>query len=106
MYSDVADSPLTHQPGGPVDAPVNKIAKRENVKPEQVLLAWAKSKGAVVVTYVCSPLGFHSGHTHRIDSSSTKKERLEGYLDAGDLSTSHLPTWYTTLDTDVCWLQS
>ncbi|CDO73354.1 hypothetical protein BN946_scf185008.g117 [Trametes cinnabarina] len=36
-------------------------------QPEQVLLAWAKSKGVVVVT------------------SSTKKERLEGYLAAGDL---------------------
>lgn len=59
--------PLTHQPGGPVDAPVNKIAKRENVAAEQVLLAWAKSKGVVVVT------------------SSTKKDRLERYLDAGDL---------------------
>ncbi|EJF63952.1 Aldo/keto reductase [Dichomitus squalens LYAD-421 SS1] len=59
--------PLTHQPGGPVDAPVNAIAKRLNAKPEQVLLAWAKAKGVVVVT------------------SSTKKERLEGYLAAGDL---------------------
>ncbi|KAJ3484785.1 hypothetical protein NLI96_g5406 [Meripilus lineatus] len=59
--------PLTHQPGGPVDDPVNSIASRLNAKPEQVLLAWAKAKGTVVVT------------------SSTKKERLEGYLAAGDL---------------------
>lgn len=59
--------PLTHQPGGAVDKPVNDIATRLNAKPEQVLLSWAKSKGVVVVT------------------SSTKKERLEGYLDAGDL---------------------
>ncbi|KAI0360739.1 Aldo/keto reductase [Trametes cingulata] len=59
--------PLTHQPGGPVDKPVNAIADRLKAKPEQVLLAWAKSKGVVVVT------------------SSTKKERLEGYLAAGDL---------------------
>jgi len=59
--------PLTHQPGGPVDTPVQKIADRLEVKPEQVLLAWAKAKGVVVVT------------------SSTKKERLEGYLAAGDL---------------------
>ena len=44
--------PLTHQPGGPVDKPVNDIASRLQVKPEQVLLAWAKSKGVVVVTYV------------------------------------------------------
>ncbi|THG95193.1 hypothetical protein EW026_g6413 [Hermanssonia centrifuga] len=59
--------PLTSQPGGPVDAPVNKIAARLNAKPEQVILAWAKAKGTIVVT------------------SSTKKDRLEGYLDAGDL---------------------
>ncbi|OBZ78216.1 NADPH-dependent conjugated polyketone reductase C1 [Grifola frondosa] len=60
-------TPLTHQPGGPVDAPVNAIASRLNVKAEQVLLAWAKAKGVVVVT------------------SSTRKDRLEGYLAAGDL---------------------
>ncbi|KZT03666.1 Aldo/keto reductase [Laetiporus sulphureus 93-53] len=59
--------PLTRQPGGPVDAPVREIASRLKVQPEQVLLAWAKAKGVVVVT------------------SSTKKERLEGYLAAGDL---------------------
>ncbi|KAI0330641.1 Aldo/keto reductase [Cubamyces sp. BRFM 1775] len=60
--------PLTHLPGGAVDKPVNDIAGRLNVKPEQVLLAWAKSKGVVVVT------------------SSTKEERLEGYLAAADLA--------------------
>ncbi|PCH38897.1 Aldo/keto reductase [Wolfiporia cocos MD-104 SS10] len=59
--------PLTRQPGGPVDAPVQSIATRLKVQPEQVLLAWAKAKGVVVVT------------------SSTKKDRLEGYLAAGDL---------------------
>ena len=42
--------PLTHQPGGPVDGVVNDISTRLNAKPEQVLLAWAKAKGAVVVT--------------------------------------------------------
>ena len=42
--------PLTHQPGGPVDKPVQAIADRLSAKPEQVLLAWAKSKGVVVVT--------------------------------------------------------
>jgi len=36
--------PLTSEPGGPVDKPVNKIAKRLGVKPEQVLLAWSKAK--------------------------------------------------------------
>lgn len=59
--------PITRRPGGPVDKPVNDIAARLDAKPEQVLLAWAKSKGVVVVT------------------SSTKKERMEGYIAAGDL---------------------
>ena len=62
--------PLTHRPGGPVDKPVDAIAARLNAKPEQVHLAWAKSKGVVVVT------------------SSTKKERMEGYISAGDLRES------------------
>ncbi|KAH9945543.1 Aldo/keto reductase [Amylocystis lapponica] len=59
--------PLTRQPGGPVDAPVEAISERLGAKPEQVLLAWAKAKGTVVVT------------------SSTKRERMEGYLSAGDI---------------------
>jgi diketogulonate reductase-like aldo/keto reductase len=37
--------PLTSEPGGPVDKPVDQIAKRLGVKPEQVLLAWSKAKG-------------------------------------------------------------
>ncbi|KAJ7585683.1 Aldo/keto reductase [Mycena floridula] len=60
--------PITTQPGGPVDVPVAAIATRLNVTPDQVLLAWVKAKGAVVVT------------------TSSKKERLEGYLNAGDLA--------------------
>lgn len=36
--------PLTSKPGGPVDKPVEKIAERLEVKPEQVLLAWSKAK--------------------------------------------------------------
>lgn len=36
--------PLTSRPGGPVDKPVNHIAQRLKVKPEQVLLAWSKAK--------------------------------------------------------------
>ncbi|KAI0036349.1 Aldo/keto reductase [Vararia minispora EC-137] len=59
--------PITHQPGGPVDKPVNEIASRLDATPDQVLLAWVKAKGAVAVT------------------TSTKKSRLEGYLTAGDL---------------------
>ena len=37
--------PLTQKPGGPVDKPVNAIAKRLSVKPETVLMAWSKAKG-------------------------------------------------------------
>ncbi|KAL6298910.1 NADP-dependent oxidoreductase domain-containing protein [Sparassis latifolia] len=59
--------PLTHKTGGPVDAPVAAIAERLNTAPERILLAWARAKGTLVVT------------------SSTKKERLEGYIAAGDL---------------------
>lgn len=39
--------PLTSRPGGPVDKPVKQIAKRLNVNPEQVLLAWSRAKGYV-----------------------------------------------------------
>ncbi|RXK37498.1 oxidoreductase [Tremella mesenterica] len=59
--------PLTSRPGGPVDEPVNAIAKRLGAKPEQILLAWSKAKGAIIVT------------------TSSKKQRLEGYLDVGDI---------------------
>ncbi|KAI0821089.1 Aldo/keto reductase [Irpex lacteus] len=62
--------PLTSQPGGPLDTPLKEISARHGVAPEQVLLAWARAKGTVVVT------------------SSSKKERLEGYLKAGDLELS------------------
>ncbi|KAF7312873.1 Aldo-keto reductase [Mycena kentingensis (nom. inval.)] len=61
--------PITSLPGGPVDKPVADIAARlgSGVTADQVLLAWTKAKGAVVVT------------------TSSKKERLLGYLAAGDL---------------------
>lgn len=60
--------PLTSRPGGPVDKPVNQIAERLNVKPEQVLLAWSRAKRAIPVT------------------TSSRKARLEGYLDVGDIT--------------------
>jgi diketogulonate reductase-like aldo/keto reductase len=63
--------PVTKQPGGPVDKPVSAIALRLGATPDQVLLAWAKAKGALVVT------------------SSSKKTRLEGYLTAGDLALTY-----------------
>jgi len=60
-------TPITKQPGGPVDAPVNAAAKRLGITPTQVILAWAKAKGVVIVT------------------TSSKKERLEEYLAVADL---------------------
>ncbi|KAF9244488.1 NADP-dependent oxidoreductase domain-containing protein [Melanogaster broomeanus] len=53
--------------GGPLDAPLNAIASRLGATTDQVLLAWTKAKGAVVVT------------------TSSKKTRLQGYLAAGDI---------------------
>ncbi|KAF8154562.1 NADP-dependent oxidoreductase domain-containing protein [Crassisporium funariophilum] len=65
-YSALA--PVTSRPGGQVDKPVKKIAKRLGVTDDQVLLAWTKAKGAVILT------------------TSSKKSRLQGYLAAGDLT--------------------
>ena len=42
--------PLTHQTGGPLDKPLKAIAARLGATEDQVLFAWAKAKGAVVVT--------------------------------------------------------
>ncbi|KAF8063229.1 Aldo/keto reductase [Lyophyllum atratum] len=60
-------TPITKHPGGPVDAPVNAAAKRLSITPTQVILAWAKAKGVVIVT------------------TSSRKERLEEYLAVADL---------------------
>ncbi|TFY68258.1 hypothetical protein EVJ58_g1102 [Rhodofomes roseus] len=73
-------TPLTHHTGGPVDKPLKEIAARLDSEPEQVLLAWAKAKGVVVVT------------------ASTKKDRLERYLAAGDLGQSTIPAMRTLTD--------
>ncbi|KIJ62492.1 hypothetical protein HYDPIDRAFT_176559 [Hydnomerulius pinastri MD-312] len=59
--------PITKLPGGPLDAPLDEIATRLGATTDQVLLAWTKAKGAVVVT------------------TSSKKIRLQGYLAAGDI---------------------
>jgi len=61
-------APITTKPGGPVDAPVAKIAKRLGATPAQVIFSWVKAKGAVIVT------------------TTSRKERLQEYLDVGDLS--------------------
>ncbi|KAK7050571.1 Aldo/keto reductase [Favolaschia claudopus] len=70
--------PITSLPNGPVDAPVQSIAARLGVSMDQVLLAWAKAKGAVVLT------------------TSRKKSRLLGYLDAGDIELT--PEDITSID--------
>ncbi|KZT31865.1 Aldo/keto reductase [Sistotremastrum suecicum HHB10207 ss-3] len=70
--------PITRRPGGPVDRPLAVISRRHNVTPEQVLLAWVRQKHAVAVTY------------------SSKKERLEGYLDSLELEL--LPDEIAALD--------
>lgn len=44
--------PLTHNPDGKVTKVLAKISKDHKVEPEQVLFAWARAKGAVVVTFV------------------------------------------------------
>jgi len=62
--------PITHQPGGPVDKPVAEIGKKLGLEPEQVLLAWVKAKGAVIL------------------STSSKEQRLKRYLAVGDIDLS------------------
>ncbi|SCV67033.1 BQ2448_5679 [Microbotryum intermedium] len=64
--------PLTHRSGGPLDKPLRKIAKAHSsekveVTEAEVLFAWARSKGAVIVT------------------TTRSKKRLQAYLRAGDL---------------------
>jgi len=60
-------TPITKNPGGPVDAPAAAAAKRIGASPAQVLLSWVASKGVVIVT------------------TSSKKSRLEEYLAVADL---------------------
>jgi diketogulonate reductase-like aldo/keto reductase len=59
-------TPVTSHRGGPLDKPLKEIGKRLGATDDQVLLAWAKVKGTVILT------------------TSSKKSRLEGYLAAGD----------------------
>jgi diketogulonate reductase-like aldo/keto reductase len=62
--------PITQSPGGPLDKPLKEIAAKLGATAEQILMAWTKAKGAVVVT------------------SSSKKARLQGYIAAGDITLS------------------
>ena len=45
---------MTSRRGGPVDIHLKKIGERLGATDDQVLLAWAKAKGAVILTL--SPL--------------------------------------------------
>ncbi|KAF8625998.1 hypothetical protein AX17_006721 [Amanita inopinata Kibby_2008] len=60
-------TPITRRPGGPVDKPVSEAAKRRGVQPSQILLAWVRAKGAIIVT------------------TSTSKQHLREYLDSADI---------------------
>lgn len=66
FISYCSNRPLTRREG-PVRGVVNTVAKRHDVSSEMILLAWAKSKGVVVVT------------------SSSQRWRLDDYIKAGDL---------------------
>ncbi|KAH8104657.1 Aldo/keto reductase [Cristinia sonorae] len=60
-------SPITQYPGGPVDKPIAAAAKRLGATPAQVIMAWVRSKGIVVVT------------------TSSRKDRMQEYLNTADL---------------------
>ena len=45
-------SPITQYPGGPVDKVIKAAGKRLGATDDQILLAWTKAKGAVVLSYV------------------------------------------------------
>ena len=48
--------PITAFPGGPVDIPLEKAAKRLGITSTQVIFLWVKAKGAVIVTSVKNDL--------------------------------------------------
>jgi len=60
-------TPITRTPGGPVDPVLVAIGQRLGATPAQVIFAWLKRKGVVIVT------------------TTTKKERLEEYLAVAEL---------------------
>ena len=50
FFSFFQNRPITSRRGGPVDIPLKKIGERLGATDDQVLLAWAKAKGAVILT--------------------------------------------------------
>lgn len=86
INSVLSRRPITRQPGGPLDKPLGQIAARLKVSPDQVLMAWAKSKGVVVVTCVLVSLHYTSKGLNFAHRTSSKESRLKGYLEAADLT--------------------
>jgi diketogulonate reductase-like aldo/keto reductase len=60
-------APLRKAAGGPLDGPLKSIAEKHGVSEDAVLIKWQIENGVVPIT------------------TTTKKERLEGYLKALDL---------------------
>jgi diketogulonate reductase-like aldo/keto reductase len=78
--------PITQHPDGPVTKPVTDIAERLGKKPEQVLLAWVRAK-QYVPSFRCLCLILNGSAI--IVTTSSRKERLQGYLEVGDIELSH-----------------
>ena len=81
-------SPITHQPGGPVDKPVAEISKRLGIEPEQVLLAWTKAKGAVILSWANCAHSVPFRWFIMSFRTSSKEYRLKRYLAVGDIDLS------------------
>ena len=87
-------SPITQMSGGPLDKPLAKIAEKKRVAPVQILLAWVKAKDAISVTYAsCHSWSRTQPLCSLNESSSSKKERLQLYLAAGDIGLVFPHNW-------------
>lgn len=92
-------SPVTSQPNGPLKDSIAQISERLDVSPDQVLMAWAKAKGVVVVAWApnisVTPWDLLSTHVSR---SSSKVSRLKGYIAAGDISRTDFSKYNDSFD--------
>ncbi len=81
--------PISYKPGGPVDEVVEKLAKKYNRSPSQILLKWNLIKGLI---FIFSSLVFFSTYIYIyiydlcdiIVTTSSKRERLEDFLKVFD----------------------